>query len=863
MPRIWAALIVPLLSALACGGGAAVDVTPDLPATVQALEVTMTAQAAAPRPTPTELGQASAPATSGPTFVAPTPDPNLPAFYVATDGSDETGDGSAAAPWATITHALDSVADGSLILVRPGLYVGRVRIRGLFAQGVTVRSEVAYRAQLRADETVLTIFEAQGITLEGFDIAHLSPAAEAIVVQIQDALGDAPGGAEFTSRITLRNNILHDSYNNDILKINNGVQQITIAGNLFYNQGDSDEHIDLNSVRDVVIEDNIFFSAFAASGRAVTGESSSFIVAKDSNGEDDGLVGLSGLTIRRNLFLHYEGSVGHNMVLLGEDGHPYYEASEVLIENNLFLGDGAPIRAPFGTKGVHNVVFRHNTLTGDTPGGAFAWRTNMEGENQPNDNIQLYNNIFSDPTGTMENFATAPVGETAGFTLNHNLYWNGGQPLPGGTEDMVQISADAAALTGDPRLNPPVNVPLPVWDAAAGLFGGGAADIRAAFVQLVRAYGVPQAGSAALDQADPAQTSGEDILGQPRTGAPDLGAYEVQGNEVAVVLATSAPAPTPAGGDAGGDPAAGGTEPQPTLPLPTSGGWVTFVRRVDDRDRLYRLALTPNAVPEDLTALIDAAAPGQEADWGAVSLDGGWFLIATDRFDEGCVGWPCLVLTQDFVTYEVVRSGGEPVHAQYSAIAAGGGLIVYQSGGGTHDRDLYAIRRAGDGWSAPIELTTASPFNEHLHPSLSADGARVVFACGDDPYFGIALCEAQTDGSAFAVRWQAEALASGLTVFSPNYAPDGSIVFEGEGDAEQLWRLPADSDQPALVSVLENDNSPCVLPDGAIVSIWADRAGNTTRAHELKLMAADGRQYAILLPGLDLYAIGLDCGASR
>ena len=427
MKRIWTIIVLQMLLALACGGGAPTDSEANLPATVQALEATMTAQAGA-----------TAAAPPRPTLSAPTPDPNAPTFYVATDGNDEGGDGSAAAPWATITHALDSVGDGSLILVRAGLYTGRVRIRGQFAQGVTVRSEIPYQALLRADETVLTIFEAQGITLEGFDVAHASAAAEAIVVQIQDLLGEAPGGAEFTSRITLRNNILHDSYNNDILKINNGAQQILVSGNVFYNQGDSDEHIDINSVRDVVVEDNLFFNAFGASGRPVTSESSSFVVAKDSNGDEDGIVGTAGLTIRRNVFLHYEGSVGHNMVLLGEDGNAYFEVSEVLIENNLFLGDGAEIRAPFGTKGVHNVVFRHNTITGDMPGGAFAWRTNVEGDNQPNDNIQLYNNLFSDPTGTMNNFATAPAGETAAFSLANNVYWNGGQPLPGGGEDMVQ-----------------------------------------------------------------------------------------------------------------------------------------------------------------------------------------------------------------------------------------------------------------------------------------------------------------------------------------------------------------------------------------------------------------------------------------
>lgn len=76
-------------------------------------------------------------------------------FYVAPDENDVTGDGSAVKPWATITNALDSVPDGVTILVRPGTYTGRVRLRGAFDQGVTVRSEVPYQARLRYSDTVV------------------------------------------------------------------------------------------------------------------------------------------------------------------------------------------------------------------------------------------------------------------------------------------------------------------------------------------------------------------------------------------------------------------------------------------------------------------------------------------------------------------------------------------------------------------------------------------------------------------------------------------------------------------------------------------------------------------------------------
>ena len=147
---------------------------------------------------------------------------------------------------------------GSTILVRPGTYQGRVRLRGTFPNGVEVRSEIPYLARLRHNKTVVTCFYGQGITLEGFDISHSGQGAGALVIQIQDLI-DEPGGADYVSRIILKNNILHDSYNNDILKINNGAGQITVSGNMFYNQEGSDEHIDINSVTEVVIEDNLFF----------------------------------------------------------------------------------------------------------------------------------------------------------------------------------------------------------------------------------------------------------------------------------------------------------------------------------------------------------------------------------------------------------------------------------------------------------------------------------------------------------------------------------------------------------------------------------------------------------------------------
>ncbi len=501
-----------------------------LPVIATLLIVACTPAATVARAPLPEITRPDAPAMPAGFPSEPSEDASGCQYWIApAPAGNNANPGTSDRPWATLEYAGENVPDlGCIVWVKDGRYEGRNTFHRRFDQPATFKAVNPYRAILEDSGSPLVARGARNLIFEGFRFRHNSPSASKMVIQVsrKDDI--------WSEEIIFRNNIFHDSYNDDLMKVHNGSRHILVEGNIFYNQGPTDQHMDVNSVTDVIIQDNIFFNDFAGSDRVDNEDTKHFIMIKDSNEADDGLLGTERVIVRRNVFLNWQGGE-ETMVKTGNDGKPYHEAKDILVENNLMIGNSPSlISAAFGVRGAKDVTFANNTIVGDLPSKAYAFRATITDLNPKNENIYFLNNIWSDATGSMgapapdesNEFSDGDPTETTNVVLDNNLYWNAGKPIPPG-ELVSPMQDDRHPLVDDPQLSEDhSNVILPRWDGGAFLSGN--ATIRQEFERLVELYGRLPASSPAVGAANPDYAPADDILGRPRSITPALGAYEGQ-----------------------------------------------------------------------------------------------------------------------------------------------------------------------------------------------------------------------------------------------------------------------------------------------------------------------------------------------
>ncbi|MEZ4371029.1 MAG: hypothetical protein R3B07_09385 [Polyangiaceae bacterium] len=292
----------------------------------------------------------------------------------------------------------------------------------------------------------------------------------------------------------------------------------------------------------------------------------------------------------------------------------------------------------------------------------------------------------------------------------------------------------------------------------------------------------------------------------------------------------------------------------------TSGGIIAFMH--PDGYAAWVTAEASGKLTNVSTAL-NGVSSGEDKSV-AVSRDGTALALTTTRF--GCGDWDCLVLVDRALKNgERVQAGGEDVHPDRAlAVGPGGAWIVFSADGGSHSRDLYVTRKTGGSWSSKQLLTASSSYAHNTQPAPSPDGKRVVFDCGNEPYGGAgnAICSVGIDATGFKVE---AAPGSGfadqaIALHHPAMAAGGVLVFEMDrpDTGERIWSFRGG--QAARLGDFPNDNSPCVLPSGAVASLVLSRAGNSSGAHEIKLMSLSGTESVMVLTDVDVVDVQLSCG---
>ena len=450
--------------------------------------------------------------------------------WVATPPRGNDGNrGTVPEPWATLEHAAATVPDRRCtVWFEDGTYEGGQDVARRFDTRTVFSAVNDYQAELVGGRTVLDVSGARNVVFRGFRFRQPGPNASSVLVYV--SLSDG----EFAERITFQDNIFQDAYEEDLLKLHDGTRHAIVRSNIFYNQGAGEEQIDVNSAGHVLIEDNLFFNDFEKSGRPDTDVTQHhFITVKDSNGDIDGSLGSRYVTIRRNVFLNWDGADSEGFLNVGNDGKPYHEAVHVRIENNLLVGNSRnDMDSPISVAGAKDVRFINNTIVGDLPSRAYGFRVYIKGSNPLNDDILFANNIWSDPTGTMGEdlsgydgeFSAGDADATIDLTLDHNLYWNGGAPIPGG--DVASLRRDdGRRVVGDPGLNTDQDAAVvPYWTGSGFLSGG--LSIRSEFLRLVEEFGSIPVNSSAVGRSVRPLAPADDILGRSRDARPDLGAFE-------------------------------------------------------------------------------------------------------------------------------------------------------------------------------------------------------------------------------------------------------------------------------------------------------------------------------------------------
>lgn len=364
-------------------------------------------------------------------------------LHVATGGSDASGNGSPAAPFATLARALQGATPGTAIRIHPGTYAGGIFrgdlrgsaqapiwIGGLAGQAKPVFSGGANALQLsRPAFVVLHDMVITGSTANGINIDDGGEYAN-------------PQAAQFVAvqRVEFRN--IGGGGNQDCLKIS-GLYDSWVLDSHFERCGTGGSGVDFVGGHRSVVAGNRFID-IGATGVQAKGGSADILILRNRF-ENGGARALN-----------MGGSTGFEFFRPPlSTTQPNAEARRIRARANLFIGSS---QAPLNFVGCVDCEAIHNTVV--NPG---SWLVRILQETtssggftfEPARNALLQNNLFLFRRGDIGSSAVN-VGagtDAASFQWRNNLFFASDQPANSQPNAPGTVSGSLVGL--DPQISGP------------------------------------------------------------------------------------------------------------------------------------------------------------------------------------------------------------------------------------------------------------------------------------------------------------------------------------------------------------------------------------------------------------------------
>ncbi len=438
-------------------------------------------------------------------------------WYVAPNGNDNNA-GSIAQPFKTITAAIEAASPGDIINLRNGNYISNeIRVT---KSNLTIRSYPGEWAVITATTNVEDIAsciwysepDVTGGTLERLEI--VGGYYYGVSFETNWDWGGPANQRHGASNITIRYCKIHHT-GRDCIKIKPGCNNIQILDCALYNSGIGSSNSPANGGPNAEGIDNVNGDGMVVRNCYIHDISTTGVYAKG---------GVKDCFIEENLIMN----TGEAGILLGfytdaeffdQDGtNPaFYECQYSLARNNIILNTGG---AGIGFFAARNCTAYNNTVVTASPqfhaplffSKGEIWIDDNTTLSPANLNIQAYNNIFVDKSGTGDEDYTVQIREgalTGTNLINHNIYqkttgaasFDDGVSWPALTFSQwkSQLGFDAQSFEGNPGLNSQFHL---------------------------------NSGSLAID-AGKNSPAVRDYDAQPRSGIPDIGADEF-GNGIAL-----------------------------------------------------------------------------------------------------------------------------------------------------------------------------------------------------------------------------------------------------------------------------------------------------------------------------------------